>query len=256
MRVHFVVHEYFEAPGAYEDWANKRGYQTTFSRVYQGDKLPDTVEDFDFLIVMGGPQSPDTTIAECAHFDSEAEKQLIVKSVASNKAVVGICLGAQLTGVALGAPFEHSPEKEIGKYPITLTTEGAKNDKFTHFGETLEVGHWHNDMPGLTPDAKIIAFSEGCPRQIIEYSDIVYGFQCHMELTQDVVELLIKHSKKDLNEAAEYKFVQTPDILRSHDYSEMNNYLFVFLDKLTAAYLEKTEWLRNNIEELDGYPLN
>ncbi|MBI6550023.1 type 1 glutamine amidotransferase [Xenorhabdus lircayensis] len=245
MRVHFVVHEYFEAPGAYEDWANKIGYQTTFSLIYQGDKLPDVVDDFDFLIVMGGPQSPATKTTECAYFDTEAEQQLIAKAIAANKAVIGICLGAQLTGVALGAPFEHSPEKEIGKYPITLTTEGAKNDKFSHFGSVLEVGHWHNDMPGLTPDAKIIAFSEGCPRQIIEYSDIVYGFQCHMELTKDVVELLIKHSQKDFDEAEEYKFVQTPDILRSHDYSEMNDKLFVFLDKLTETYLDKTKMSQN-----------
>ncbi len=51
---------------------------------------------------------------------------------------------------------------------------------FSHFGKTLEVGHWHNDMPGLTPEAKIIAYSEGCPRQIVAYSDRVFGFQCHM----------------------------------------------------------------------------
>ncbi|MBD2814176.1 type 1 glutamine amidotransferase [Xenorhabdus sp. Flor] len=237
MRIHFVVHEYFEAPGAYEDWANARGYQTTFSRVYLGDKLPDSIEGIDFLIVMGGPQSPVTTTADCAHFDAAAEKQLIVKAIASDKVVIGICLGAQLIGEALGAAFEHSPEKEIGKYPIMLTEEGLKNDKFTHFGELLEVGHWHNDMPGLTQDAKIIAFSEGCPRQIIEYQSLVYAFQCHMELTTEVVELLIQNSEKDLSKADEYAFVQTPEILRSHDYSEMNNKLFVFLDKLVNQYM-------------------
>ncbi|PHM26989.1 glutamine amidotransferase [Xenorhabdus budapestensis] len=237
IRIHFVVHEYFEAPGAYEDWANARGYQTTFSRTYLGDKLPDSVEGIDFLIVMGGPQSPATTTTDCAHFDAAAEKQLIVKAIASDKIVIGVCLGAQLIGEALGAAFEHSPEKEIGKYPIMLTAEGLKNDKFTHFGELLEVGHWHNDMPGLTQDAKIIAFSEGCPRQIIEYQSLVYAFQCHMELTTEVVELLIQNSEKDLSKADEHTFVQTPEILRSHDYSEMNNKLFVFLDKLANQYI-------------------
>ncbi len=238
IRIHFVVHEYFEAPGAYEDWANARGYQTTFSRVYLGDKLPDSVEGIDFLIVMGGPQSPATTTTDCAHFDAAAEKQLIVKAIASDKVVIGVCLGAQLIGEALGAAFEHSPEKEIGKYPIMLTAEGLKNDKFTHFGERLEVGHWHNDMPGLTQDAKIIAYSEGCPRQIIEYQSLVYAFQCHMELTTEVVELLIQNSEKDLSKADKYTFVQTPEILRSHDYSEMNNKLFVFLDKLANQYMK------------------
>ncbi len=117
-----------------------------------------------------------------------------------------------------------------------MTEDGSKDEMFSHFGKTLAVGHWHNDMPGLTPEAKIIAYSEGCPRQIVAYSDRVFGFQCHMELTLDVVERLIAHSEKDLSRAAEYRFVDTPEALRAHDYSEMNQVLFGFLDKLEARY--------------------
>lgn len=107
---------------------------------------------------------------------------------------------------------------------------------FSHFGAELEVGHWHNDMPGLTPDATIIAYSEGCPRQIVAYSDRVYGFQCHMELTPEVVELLIAHSEKELSQADNYRFVHTPAELRAHDYQQMNQTLFTFLDKLADRY--------------------
>lgn len=64
------------------------------------------------------------------------------------------------------------------------------DEKINHFGKTLVVGHWHNDMPGLENDKQILAFSKGCPRQIVKYSDIVYGFQCHMELTKQVVKKL------------------------------------------------------------------
>nr|MBF4269340.1 glutamine amidotransferase [Vibrio anguillarum] len=92
----------------------------------------------------------------------------------------------------------------------------------------------HNDMPGLTPDAKIIAYSEGCPRQIVAYSDFVFGFQCHMELTKDVVALLIEND--DLSEAANYRFVDEPEVLMNHDYDEMNQKLHEFLDKLAKAY--------------------
>ena len=34
-----------------------------------------------------------------------------------------------------------------------------------------------------------MASSEGCPRQIVKYSDRVYGFQCHMEFDAEVIEL-------------------------------------------------------------------
>lgn len=236
MRVHFIVHESFEAPGAYETWARKNGHEVTFSRVYAGDKLPSSVGDIDFLIVMGGPQDPATSLGTCPHFDSKAEQAVITQAVKAGKAVIGICLGSQLIGEALGASFEPSPEKEIGKFPITLTTAGLTHPLFSHMGNSLEVGHWHNDMPGLTPDAVIIARSEGCPRQIVAYSELVYGFQCHMELTREVVELLIANSQNDLSRAAEFRFVDTPDVLRAHDYDRMNQKLYEFLDKLSETY--------------------
>ncbi|HDU3917966.1 TPA: glutamine amidotransferase, partial [Klebsiella pneumoniae subsp. pneumoniae] len=55
MRVHFIVHESFEAPGAYETWAINQGHDVTYSRVYAGDRLPADAVGIDFLIVMGGP---------------------------------------------------------------------------------------------------------------------------------------------------------------------------------------------------------
>lgn len=238
MHLHFVVHEDFEAPGAYETWAIKNKFQITYSRVYLGDELPQSVENIDFLIVMGGPQDPNTTLAECPHFNALAEQALIKKAINAHKIVLGVCLGSQLIGEALGAKFEHSPEREIGKFPITLTEYGLVHSKFSHFGMTLDVGHWHNDMPGLTKNAKIVAYSAGCPRQIIEYSNLVYGFQCHMELTSEVVELLILHSATELNQADLYNFVDTRERLRAHDYQEMNQKLFIFLDKLKLEYLQ------------------
>lgn len=234
MHVHFVVHESFETPGAFETWVRERGFTAGYSRVYAHEPLPQTANGIDLLVVMGGPQSPATTREECPHFDTVAEQALICKCVAANKAVMGVCLGAQLVGEALGAKHDRSPEMEIGKFPITLTPAGRANDKFAHFGEGLAVGHWHRDMPGLTKDAKIIAFSEGCPRQIIEYGSLVYGFQCHMELNRDVVELLI--AECDLTRLSKHRFVQQADVLLANDYDAMNAKLFVFLDKLVSDY--------------------
>jgi GMP synthase (glutamine-hydrolysing) len=58
-----------------------------------------------------------------------------------------------------------------------------------------------------------------------------------MEFTPDVVEQLIAHSEKDLSQAKAYRFVETAETLRTHDYSEMNKALFIFLDKLEAHFL-------------------
>lgn len=236
MNIHFIQHETYEAPGAYLDWAESRNHKTTFSKVYEKNALPDSADFIDMLVIMGGPQSPSTTPEECPHFNAEAEIALIQKCISAGKMVVGVCLGSQLIGETLGAKFDHSPQKEVGVFAITLTEDGIKDEKINHFGSNLTVGHWHNDMPGLTKESKVLAFSEGCPIQIVSYSDLVYGFQCHMELTTEVVALLIESEPDLLAESKKHQFVQNPEEILAYDFSDMNKKLFIFLDKLTAAY--------------------
>ncbi|MBH5319463.1 GMP synthase [Paenibacillus sp. GSMTC-2017] len=239
MRIHFIIHELFEGPGAFQIWAEERGHHIEYSRLYAGEALPTSPEEIDLLLVLGGPQSTTTTLEECPHFDAAAEIALINRFIQANKAVIGVCLGAQLIGEALGARCERSPEKEIGNFPIFFTEDSKNNPKFIHFGETCTVGHWHNDMPGLTDDCTIIAYSEACPRQIIQYNERVYGFQCHMEFTKELIELLIAHSEAQLSEQNNNRFVQQPDQLKQYDYTLMNRHLFIFLDELVEEIVRK-----------------
>ncbi len=53
MKVHFVLHETFEVPGAYLKWALERGHHITSTKVYEKEPLPETIDGIDFLIVMG-----------------------------------------------------------------------------------------------------------------------------------------------------------------------------------------------------------
>lgn len=64
MKIHFLIHESFEAPGAIEIWAKQHNFETSYTRFYQNEELPESVDGFDYLIIMGGPQSPATTTAE------------------------------------------------------------------------------------------------------------------------------------------------------------------------------------------------
>ena len=239
MHIHFVIHEVFEGPGAFIDWAKDRGHPIGYSSVYAGEPLPAVTDNIDLLVVMGGPQSPDTTISECVYFDAEAEMSLIRECITAGKAVVGVCLGAQLIGQALGAHVEHSPQKEIGVFPVQLTAAGKRNNKFAHMAAGAELGHWHNDMPGLTADSKVLAYSDGCPRQIVEYAELVYGLQCHMEFNTALVELLIKHSGEELLNKGQHPFVQDAAELLRYDFTEMNQQLFIFLDTLVHTYTNR-----------------
>ena len=182
---------------------------------------------------MGGPQSPIGDNSEFPYFNPKDEIDLIKKAIKADKYIVGVCLGAQLLGEAYGGTTEKSPSCEIGNFPIELTEAGLGDENIKHFGKQAITGHWHNDMPGLPDTAEILAKSKGCPRQIIKYSEKHYGFQCHLEFTKKVTELLID-SDKDLEKKSQtLPYVQSPQTIRDNDYNEMNNLLYEFLDNLT-----------------------
>jgi len=233
MNIHIVMHESFEAPGAIADWAQSKNHSIAYTRLYEGDALPTDASSFDFLVVMGGLQSPATTTEECPHFDARKEIAFIKQSIEDSKIVLGVCLGAQMIGEAMGAAFEHSPNREIGLLEIELTHDAKTDPIFSSFPDKFSVGHWHGDMPGLTSDGKVLAKSAGCPRQIVRYAPKVYGFQCHFEFTPEVVEALIANSSDELADNASLPYVQDTEQLRSNDYVPGNQLLFRFLDQVT-----------------------
>lgn len=243
MKLHIIMHENFEVPAVIEEWAKNRNYQITYTKLYQNELLPNQVNNFDFLIVMGGPQSPATTITECSYFNVKKEIEFIRLAIDNNKAVLGVCLGAQLIGEALGAKFNHSPNREIGVFNITLTDAGKKDKFFSSLPKTFPVGHWHGDMPGLTDKSEVLAYSEGCPRQIIKYTLKVYGFQCHFEFTPESIKGMIENCSDELETYKELPYIQNASTLKNNNYSQFNEYLFMFLEYIEA--IQKNEKFLN-----------
>lgn len=228
------MHESFEAPAAIEIWAKRGSQEPTYTRLYAGDKLPSDVVNFDYLIIMGGPQSIDEPEEKYPYFDAQTEIAFVKSAIENEKHVLGVCLGAQIIGEAYGAKTVKSPNKEIGFFELELSA-AAKNDKvFSTFPNKFFVGHWHGNMPGLTTNCEILATSKGCPRQVIKYSPKVYGFQCHFEFTPEAMAGMIKNNAHELEEFKGLPFVEDAETLRSHDFSEMNGFLFRFLDEVKA----------------------
>ena len=113
MKVHFVLHETFEVPGAYLKWAQERGHQVTTTKVYENETYQSQWMRLTFDR-HGRTQSPDEDREAFPYYDPQAEIELIQKAMKADRYIVGVCLGAQLLSVAYGAKYEHSPEREIG----------------------------------------------------------------------------------------------------------------------------------------------
>lgn len=223
MKILYILHADFETPGILEHWAKSNHFIEATCRPFAGETIP-SPSDFDFLILMGGPQSP-LNLKESPYLVDEFS--LIKESVQQEKPILGFCLGAQLIGEAFGARTMKSPFKEVGAFPIELTEEGLCDPILRNWPKTLSVVHWHNDMPGLTAEAKILAASKGCPRQIIRYAPSIYGFQCHPEPTKTNMEEMIKHCPQDLDPG---RYVQTAEEFLKHDFETMNKRMIQFMD--------------------------
>lgn len=234
MHVHIIIHAPFEKPGVIETWAIQNNHSLSFTHTYRGEQLPD-ISAIDFLIIMGGPQSP----LELDTYPYLRDEIALAKlAIIQKKAVVGICLGAQIIGESLGAKTEHSPNREIGIYPVQLTKEGCNDPIFSQLPTSFEVMHWHNDMPGILPDSAILAYSEGCPRQIIRYNDLTYGLQCHMEMTNELIRGMIEHCQQDLIPG---KYIQTVEKLLSTQMKEVNEKMIHILNHLSVLINKQTD---------------
>src|SRR5689334_13125992 len=102
MKVHCLQHISFETPGCILQWAEKNNAVFSVTHTYRGESLPE-IESVDFLIILGGPQSA-LELELYPYLKSEIK--FIRQAITQNKAVIGICLGAQLIGEALGANAE------------------------------------------------------------------------------------------------------------------------------------------------------
>jgi GMP synthase (glutamine-hydrolysing) len=227
MRVHYVIHASFETPGSIDQWAIGRGHVCSGTRTYEGQVLPDA-HDIDFLIIMGGPQSP-LQLREFPYLEDEIN--LVAKVIGQKKPVIGFCLGSQLIAEALGAKTRRSPEKEVGTFPVRLTHEGTNDAILRDFPAEFDVLHWHYDMPGIPDGAVLLARSMGCPHQAFRFGDRVYGFQFHMEQTAESIKSLLQNGADDLTAG---KYTQTAEAILTSDFGTMNSRLVHVLDALAA----------------------
>lgn len=176
MRVHSLEHASNEGAGKIRDWALARSHQFTVTRLDRGEPLP-SPDDFDLLVIMGGAMNV------YQHRDYPwlvAEKQCIARAIDDNKALLGVCLGAQLIADALGARVVQNPVLEIGWFPLRFLEQAPP---FDGFPKECTAFHWHGDTFSLPAGAHRVAESDGCPNQAFIHGEKIVGLQFHVEVT-------------------------------------------------------------------------
>ncbi len=230
-RLHYIQHVPFETPGAILDWARKRGYEVSHTRVFLDEPFPSAL-DFDFLVLMGGPMS----VHDEAQYPWLVEEKNFLKNIVGEDEdrikILGICLGAQLLAETLGAEVFPNRYKEIGWFPIELTKAGQAHPLFQGWPKSLEVFHWHGETFSLPAEAIHLFRSEACENQAFLYEDRILGLQFHLEVTPEIVAELLEKSAEDLVPGP---YVQEPDYIKGQPelYEFCHAKLFKLLDDFT-----------------------
>lgn len=228
MRFHLLQHVSFEGPAAIEGWLKDNHHSLSKTKFFQGDDLP-AQEDFDVLIVMGGPMG----VEDVEQYPwLIKERQFIQNSIQNDKPILGICLGAQLIARACGARVINNKYREIGWFNISIiNNENLPAVLKDVFPENMEVFHWHGDTFEMPESAIHFASSEACSNQAFILNDRVIGLQFHIETTESSANLLVDNCRDELDGSV---FVQSEEEIKAEPekYTMLNQVLFDLLENL------------------------
>ena len=190
MRFLVFQHIAIEHPGIFRDFFAADGIQWDAVELDEGEAIPDLAGPngvhYDALWVMGGPMD---VWEETEHPWLKAEKQAIRDWVqVQGKPYMGLCLGHQLLGAALGGKVGKMEKAEVGILDINLTEAGRADPLFAGIGSPFQALQWHGAAVLEAPEgAVILAESPVCANQAMRIGDLAYGLQCHTELTTRTV---------------------------------------------------------------------
>jgi GMP synthase-like glutamine amidotransferase len=236
MRIHFIQHVAYESPGYLLQWAAEQNHTVTFTRMFEATVFP-SIEDFDWLIVMGGPMG---VYDEDKFSFLESEKAFIRSVINAGKKVLGICLGSQLVAEALGAKVYPHIQKEIGWWPVKKTANGKTNPVLENLPDEYVTFHWHGDTFDLPPASVHLLQSDACPHQAYLYKDQVMGLQFHMEAIPDLVKAMVANGRSEL---VPDNWIQSEkDILENQEHYAANNRI---ISDLLTAFVNISEHSRS-----------
>jgi GMP synthase (glutamine-hydrolysing) len=186
-RLLVVVPSETDPPARLGDWLRAAGLDLDERYIRSGDPLPDGLEGYDGLLVLGGPQS--------SRDDAETSPELVgvrallAEALAADLPTLAICLGAQLLAQVGGGRVRVGIDgPEVG---ATLVAKRDAADADPVFGPvplSPDVIQWHHDeISELPTGATLLASNPHYPHQAYRVGRHVYGLQFHIETTPEIV---------------------------------------------------------------------
>ncbi len=176
-----VLHQEHSTPGRVGHRLVERGYELDIRRPRFGDALPETLAGHAGAIIFGGPMSvndPDDYL--------KTEIDWLKVPLAEGAPFLGLCLGAQMLALHLGAAVGPHADGhiEVGWFGLKPTEAGRRLLAWPDC-----VHQFHREGFGLPAGATLLAEgpAETFPNQAFSYGAAAFAIQFHIELTTAMV---------------------------------------------------------------------
>lgn len=195
-----IVLEHSESAGCRRLGATLRdhGHRLRVIEVHDSDSVPVGLHDVDGVISCGGPQSLKENVPWL-----DREMDLLRAAHAEALPVVGICLGSQILGKALGGEVGRVEGGiELGWHEVCLTEVGREDPILSGQPWRSMQVHWHREHLQTPPaGARVLACSQRTQVQAWALGLRTYGFQYHPEVDEASVESWAAQEPQALQEA-------------------------------------------------------
>ncbi len=184
-RVLVLQHHPDEDPGALGPLLAAAGLTLTTVELDRSEPIP-PLEDFDFMVVMGGPMD----VWQQAEHPWLVEEKLAIRHwvAALGRPYLGVCLGHQLLADALGGAVGPMETPEIGVMDIVLTADGRADALFGGLAPVFPGLQWHGaEVTEPPPDAAVLAHNEYSAIQALRVGERAWGVQFHLEVDTTTV---------------------------------------------------------------------
>ncbi|MBT2490791.1 type 1 glutamine amidotransferase [Streptomyces sp. ISL-96] len=180
-----VEHEAECPPGLWGGWLAEAGLRLHVVRPYLGEPLPEDVDHFAGLLVLGGSPGP---------WDDDrfpwlpATRALLRAAFERGTPTFGICLGAELMTAEFDGRTERRDVPQTGVYDLKVLPAAAEDPVFAGLADCPPAMLWHREeMAVLPPGAVLLIGGTDSPHQAFRLGDQAWGTQFHPEATPEIV---------------------------------------------------------------------
>ncbi len=198
MAIIVFQHSESNRPGRVGVTLRDHAHHLDIRRLDEGDPVPTDFDNVSGVVALGGPQNVGDGLSwmddEIAFLHDAHERRL---------PVLGICLGAQLIGKALGGEVSRMETPEVGFHDITLTVPGHVDTALSGVAWTRRAFcHHAYEVSELPDDALLLATNDNCKVQAFRAGLRTYAFQHHLEADEAIALAINAESgESDLSDA-------------------------------------------------------